>query len=164
MKRLKDKKIKDNEQDAENIQWTTKIEKGAGGRCHQDLLIYYTQWFIDLDECLIAGATLVLDDLGTWDTFWDWSFFRLLLGFVKPELRPLWLASGLWSNACLLEHHLKKLLLLMISTEKVTTIYDTKLVTNRFCCRFNLLSKCLIGLFVNLLSRLPFLLQMTELN
>ena len=41
----------------------------GGGQCHQDLLIYWTQWSIDLDHLLIQnewlniGATLILYDL-----------------------------------------------------------------------------------------------------
>ena len=72
-----DRKMKDDEQDSEDIKTTTnellRSKKGrngeGGGQCYRDLLIYWTQWSIDLDvlltqiEWLNSSATFILDDL-----------------------------------------------------------------------------------------------------
>ena len=45
---------------------------GGGVQCHQDLLIYWTQWSIDLDDlliwdkCLKTAAKFILNDLVTY--------------------------------------------------------------------------------------------------
>ena len=66
------------EQDSEDIHMTSNeplISKGGAGagQCHQDLLIYWTQWSIDqddlFDECLNICATFYLR--------WSCSIFPL---------------------------------------------------------------------------------------
>ena len=67
-----------------------KGDAERGGQCHQDLLIYWTQWSVDQDGLLIKDeclnntydATLILDDLiHIWNLiFVPWQIWKKAAG------------------------------------------------------------------------------------